>query len=351
LIENKASASAQFIYAFSSNTVKSSDPTTTALVQHDNFGSFGADLTSSAGLDVNGQVNQNAPPVTGSSSKKVSVPLSRFDQLIILHAIMAGMAWMVISPTAVLMGRLGRHLGKTWFKIHWMFQVLLTSVLTIAAIILAIAAVNINGGFTASYHTVMGFVVFFLMLCQMGLGQYIHKKLDSNRIKRPIRNISHICLGLTISLLAYIQVHSGLKLYSTFRHIPSYLYTLYYILAFAPLAIYLMSLIALAVSRKKEGMTWGMAAFGLGRVGGFEIPGGSNKQQPHDLETGSVRSEDREKLVYPQNAYFNQSQISAQSFNQLQMNRGEYNHPFVNAKFSNVRASQGYLPRIENQFV
>jgi hypothetical protein len=92
-----------------------------------------------------------------------------------------------------------------------------------------------------------------------------------------------------------------------------------------------------------------MAAFGLGRVGGFEIPGG-NKVQPNDLETGSVRSDDREKLVYPQNAFFNQSQQSVQSFNELQRSRGDPNHPYVNAKFTNSSASQGYLPRIDNQF-
>ncbi|KAH8918942.1 hypothetical protein BT69DRAFT_532857 [Atractiella rhizophila] len=159
-----------------------------------------------------------------------------------------------------------------WVKMHSLLQTALTTVLTITAVVLAVVAIQTNGGGgNLSGHQVMGFVILALLLGQICLGYYIHEKFDANRTKRPPRNVTHMFLGITLLILGYTQVYTGLRLYNEKRpnYFQSYIFALFWILVFAPFVFYGISIgLVVAHRRRKDGMSWGMSLFGLGREGG-----------------------------------------------------------------------------------
>jgi hypothetical protein len=61
------------------------------------------------------------------------------------------------------------------------------------------------------------------------LGEQIHHKFDPNRTKRPIRNIFHMVVGLTLTVLGFVQVFKGMRLYGSAwqRNAPGYIWALY----------------------------------------------------------------------------------------------------------------------------
>jgi hypothetical protein len=208
-------------------------------------------------------------------------------------ALCGGLAWLIISPAAVLVARLGRHLHGTWVQLHKLLQVVLTLVLTIAAVAIAAVAVNESGGkHFAGGHMALGLVLLILLVVQLNLGWIIHKLFDPNRTKRPVRNIAHMGLGILLLILGFAQSYSGFQIYH--RTTPAYVIAAFVILVVFFAIFYLGSLGLLAHDRRKrEGRPWGRALFGLGRNDGNE------KRQPPisgDWGPGREKLEDREDV-------------------------------------------------------
>jgi Eukaryotic cytochrome b561 len=172
---------------------------------------------------------------------------------------------LIISPAAVLVARLGRHVHGAWIQIHLLLQTILTLGLTVAAIGVAIVAVQFQGTpHFADGHMVLGVVLLVLLVIQLNLGAIIHYLFNPNRTKRPIRNIAHMGLGIILFLLGFVQ--AGLGIGNYYRPTPTAVIVIVIVLAFLYTLIYFGSLTLLARNRHtREGRPWGEAVFGLGR--------------------------------------------------------------------------------------
>jgi uncharacterized membrane protein YfcA len=143
------------------------------------------------------------------------------------------LAWLLVSPAMVLLGRLGRKIDN-WVTIHRLFQVLLTVPLTLVCVILGSLAVsNVGGSHFKAGHPLLGLLMLTIVLGQAPLGAWIHHRFDAKRTKRPLRNIFHIVVGVTLTALGFAQVAKGMRLYqlSWQRTAPGYVWALFYVRA------------------------------------------------------------------------------------------------------------------------
>jgi Eukaryotic cytochrome b561 len=180
-------------------------------------------------------------------------------------ALCGGLAWLIISPAAVLVARLGRHLHGTWVQLHQLLQIILTLTLTVAAVVVAAVAVVDQGGqHFSDTHMVLGLVLLILLIVQLNLGWIIHHLFDPNRTKRPVRNIAHMGLGILLLLLGFVVAGSGMGNYT--RTTPTYVIAIFIVLIAFFAIFYFGSLSLLVHDRhKKGGRPWREAVFGLGR--------------------------------------------------------------------------------------
>ncbi|GAA98589.1 uncharacterized protein L969DRAFT_95179 [Mixia osmundae IAM 14324] len=257
------------IYAYSSSNPGTSDTLTPDLQQHDHgaYGSTQIDLSRAVVFAADGTTT--ATDTSGSEGD--SAPYTRYDYLIIIHALCGGLAWLIISPTAVLVARTLRHLQGLWFKLHMLFQVILTLLLTIVAIALGAAAISSEGSdHFDSFHTRLGLIIGVLLLLQLALGWYTHANFDPLRTHRPAQNITHIFLGIILTIAGFVQIKTGFEIYD--RSTPGYIYAIYYLVVAGFAAVYLISAGRLVQQRRDSGYRFSRAAFGLGRpsrVGGL----------------------------------------------------------------------------------
>lgn len=158
-----ARASGQsIIYAASSSKPTGSDASAT-IAQHDD-GSYGV-----SSLDLSTAIASagSTATVVQASGGGSAGPWTTYDNIIVLHALCGSLAWAVIAPAAVLVGRLARSYSG-WVRIHQLLQSVLTSVLTIIAFALGVVAMNMQGAKHFSKpHTQMGLVIFILLLLQV----------------------------------------------------------------------------------------------------------------------------------------------------------------------------------------
>ena len=118
------------------------------------------------------------------------------------------------SPSAILLARFGRNLTG-WVKVHQFLQSGLTGSLTIGSFILGLmVSSRYSSAHFATSHQTVGLVLLLLLVFQASLGFYIHHLYDVNRIKRPIRNFLHIGLGLTTTVLGFVQISLGFAAYA-----------------------------------------------------------------------------------------------------------------------------------------
>lgn len=210
----------RFIYAASGRNPGSTDQSS-SIVQHDqdSFGNIRFDLTKVVAA------NAVATP-TPAAAADTSAPWTRRDSIIVLQcvrclslyqvdahascsALCGGLAWLIIAPAAVLLARIGRHF-QGWFRLHQLMQTVLVGALTVAAVILGAVAVNESGGKHANTtHKAMGYALIALLLVQYAFGMWAHKLFDANRTKRPVRNVMHIVIGISLITLGYIQSYKG----------------------------------------------------------------------------------------------------------------------------------------------
>jgi Eukaryotic cytochrome b561 len=195
---------------------------------------------------------------------------------------------MIITPAAVLVARLGRHLQGTWLKLHQWVQVIVTFAFTVAAVVVAVVASNEPAArHTSAGHKILGFALLVVFLVQLVLGWIIHHLFTPSRTKRPVRNIAHMGLGILLVLLGFGTVGSGFGTY--YRSTPAYIIAIFVVLIVFFVLFYLASLGFLVHNRHQMGgRPWREAAFGLGRndtkVG---------QQTPGDWARGPETLEDR----------------------------------------------------------
>ncbi|KAF8973311.1 hypothetical protein BDZ97DRAFT_1780761 [Flammula alnicola] len=180
------------------------------LAQHLDFGNLQLDLTKQLASNSTG----SSPTTTGSSgtgsSNSSSIPLLPYQQLIIAHAILCAVGFLLLLPAGALMARYLRTFITTWFKGHWILQFGIAGPVIVLGIILGIAAVHkAQANHFDDDHKRWGLALLVLYLVQSGLGSFIHFVKKADRKRRPPQNYLHAVLGIAIIGLSLYQVYTG----------------------------------------------------------------------------------------------------------------------------------------------
>ncbi|KAF8893580.1 CBD9-like protein [Infundibulicybe gibba] len=201
------------IYGYSTTSPSSSAPNA-VLVQHLESGVLRLDLTKPLSPS---STAPGATPTGGSADDSLpgssdSLPLLPYQRLIVAHAILVVLGFLLFLPAGALLARYLRTFSPTWFQGHWIFQFAISGPLIVAGVALGIQSVSTAGApHLDDAHKKWGVAIFVLYVIQCGLGAVIHwvKPKDSRR--RPPQNYIHAVLGLTVIGLALYQVRSGYK--------------------------------------------------------------------------------------------------------------------------------------------
>ncbi|KAJ3992596.1 hypothetical protein F5050DRAFT_895974 [Lentinula boryana] len=141
-----------------------------------------------------------------------SSALMPFQRLVIAHAIMLTIGFLLLLPIGVLLARYMRTFTPIWFKGHWIVQFAVSGPIIVVGISLGIQAVVESGAqHLNDEHKRWGVALFILYLFQCSLGAFIHKVKFANILGRPPQNYIHAFLGLFVVGAALYQVRTGYK--------------------------------------------------------------------------------------------------------------------------------------------
>lgn len=157
------------IWAYGTVNPESSDPGAT-LLQHLDAQAFTLDLSKELDLDdlnpsstatVFNPSQTGAPsPSDGLGSEDTSPgepPLETFEKLIIGHAVMTVVGFLIALPFGAIMARWGRTFTSNWFKFHWRTQVVVSIPMVMIGWTLGPLAIADQGGIHANdAHKVSG---------------------------------------------------------------------------------------------------------------------------------------------------------------------------------------------------
>ena len=154
-----------------------------------------------------------------------------YQQLLMAHAILSGIGFLIILPTGALLARWARTFTDKWFRAHWIFQAVFGIPVITAGWFLAVAGIiEKEGRHFDDTHKVLGLALFGAYILQILLGVHIHlfKPPNATRARpvpggtgkgsvavlittsgRPILNYCHAVLGLSIIALSFYQVPFG----------------------------------------------------------------------------------------------------------------------------------------------
>lgn len=136
------------IWAFGTTNPGSSSVSAN-LQQHLSSGTLSLDLTkqlSGDGTSLSNPAASNAGGAGGSSQgSAISIPLLPYQKLIIAHASILGVAFLILLPAGALFARFLRTFTRSWFKGHWIIQFGLAGPLIVIGVALGIASVHSEG--------------------------------------------------------------------------------------------------------------------------------------------------------------------------------------------------------------
>jgi len=135
------------------------------------------------------------------------LPWAKHDRIVIAHAVFGYLTFLIVLPAGILLARLGRHLTY-WLRAHYILQSFLALPMTLITFALGCTAVSEvrSGSFNAS-HKIIGLTLSLLLLVQILLG------LLSHQPDPALWNYVHILVGLSIIVLGYAEVQTGLNLF------------------------------------------------------------------------------------------------------------------------------------------
>ncbi|KAJ7940845.1 hypothetical protein B0H13DRAFT_2299809 [Mycena leptocephala] len=127
------------------------------------------------------------------------------------HGILLSAGFLILLPTGSLVARWGRTFTPRWFKVHHIVNFGVALPVILAGWILGpLAVLDRQATHFADAHQICGVLLFALYIGQLLLGRYIHsRKSVPERPPHPPSNILHAVLGISIVVLAFLQVRSG----------------------------------------------------------------------------------------------------------------------------------------------
>ncbi|GAA5969610.1 hypothetical protein JCM11641_008176 [Rhodosporidiobolus odoratus] len=220
-----------------------------------------ASSTGASGSVTVSEVNE------ADEGKVVSSPWTQYDYLIAAHAVFAMLTWLLISPAAVLLARLGRK-WASWFTWHSSIQTYLTSAFTVIVVALGIAAASKHGtSGSIDAHKTMGLLVLVILVFQLAMGYLAHSApfTASRGSTRPSVRVVHIVAGILLLICAWITIGLGFREWKT-RQVGVGVKAVYWLGIALFLLPFLYSLFTLIRLRHREGRSILNATFGLGRT-------------------------------------------------------------------------------------
>ncbi|KAI0779570.1 hypothetical protein C8Q74DRAFT_1198609 [Fomes fomentarius] len=198
--DDSSSTSQTLIWAFASSAPSSSSQSA-PLQQHDDSGAISLSFSS----------DPNAVP----SSSAPDTPLLPYQKMIVAHAILCTIGFLILLPAGALLARYARTFTSGWFKGHWVFQLAIAGPIIVTGVALGIAAVSTAQAMHLNDdHKKWGVAIFVLYIVQCVLGEVIHRVKPTSwtvRKKRPLQNYFHAILGLLVIGLSFYQVRTGYR--------------------------------------------------------------------------------------------------------------------------------------------
>ncbi|KAI1794222.1 CBD9-like protein [Ganoderma leucocontextum] len=207
-IETSGGTSQSIIWAF--GTTNPNDASVSAtLLQHIDSGPTTIDMSTA----VSGGDSSDPVSDPDASSGNTDTPLLQYQKMIVAHAALCTVGFLILLPGGALLARYTRTFTNAWFSGHWVFQLALAGPVITAGVILGIDAVATQpSAQLADFHKRLGIALWVLFYVQCVLGYAIHRwKPSSFAIsqKRPAQNYGHAVFGLLIIGLAFAEVRSG----------------------------------------------------------------------------------------------------------------------------------------------
>ncbi|KII92708.1 hypothetical protein PLICRDRAFT_481813 [Plicaturopsis crispa FD-325 SS-3] len=209
-IPSNSDKSQNIIYAFGSDTPSSSAKNAT-FKEHIVHGTYSLDLTGAITAEqaASPASNSNSSSPTASPSGSAG-PLLRYQKLIIAHAILSVLGFLLFLPLGVLIARYVRTISPVWFLGHSVTQVAIAGPIIVSGVALGISAVQTDDGMHVNdTHKRWGIAIFVLYFVQCGAGAVIHRFKPSTNGRRPIQNYVHALMGLTLIAFAFYEVRTG----------------------------------------------------------------------------------------------------------------------------------------------
>ncbi|KAJ1018537.1 hypothetical protein NDA16_004819 [Ustilago loliicola] len=200
-----------FIWANNKNDNPASS-TTASIRRHTAYGVFNLDLIkpydpSSSSSSDSGSSSSLKPGSNTGSQNQSSRILNRRNNIIIAHMVMMIIAWFLLVPAGILIGRYGRTFFK-WFPVHRAVMGA-AFLFVLLGFIIIVAQTSSGDEHFSSTHAKTGLAIIIIMVLQGVLGLVGHKTKRFN----PSR-IVHVVIGLGVTMLAVWNSTEGLSLWS-----------------------------------------------------------------------------------------------------------------------------------------
>ncbi|KAJ7587081.1 hypothetical protein C8J56DRAFT_91195 [Mycena floridula] len=227
-----------------------------SLEEHLDYGNAKLDLTKVISSSSDGGYGGGS----GDSSTTIETePLLPYQRLIVVHAILCVIGFLLFLPAGALLARYLRTSSPSWFMGHWIAQFAISAPLILAGFALGLASVSQAGArHLDDSHKKWGVAIFMLYLVQCGLGAVIHWVKPKRSTRRPPQNYLHAVLGLAIIGLALYQVRSGYSeewSKTTSREVPSAINTIWYVWVIILPVLYAVGLAFLPRQFRQEAMS------------------------------------------------------------------------------------------------
>ncbi|KAK7043683.1 hypothetical protein VNI00_008294 [Paramarasmius palmivorus] len=212
-----------FIWAYSKYHPDSPDPGT-KIYQHFAAGQvtldFNKDLMQIEDTPVD-ETNVPTRPVIDTDNNSVDTtppshhqdPYSAHELIVICHGALVTIGFLVLLPFGSLAARWTRTVTPKWFKVHRITNHYIgLPVILIGWLLGPVAVFDAQASHFLDAHQICGLLLFAFYLLQIMLGRYVHKRNQlPDRKGHPPSNILHVCFGLFIVSLAFLQVRSGMN--------------------------------------------------------------------------------------------------------------------------------------------
>ena len=131
------------IWAFATINPDSSSPT--ALIeQHLSSGTLTLDLTKPLTSSTSLSNPAGGASMNGTGSR-ISIPFLPYQKMIIAHAVLAAVGFLILLPAGSLFARYVRTFSSSWFKAHWIIQFAVACPLIFIGVLLGVGSVHSEG--------------------------------------------------------------------------------------------------------------------------------------------------------------------------------------------------------------